>query len=101
MVFQELVPNKAAGRTVDLTHDFFLEMRGLGQDFDNAVDDVLMIREPLDIRVDEIANKSKGDLLTKLLVVTQTTWFMLLWLARWVTHLHVTELEVVTRLYTS
>lgn len=44
----------------------------------------------------EIRDRSKGDGLTKALVVGQTTWFLIQCLARWQQHLVVTELELVT-----
>ncbi len=43
-----------------------------------------------------IYDKSKGDFLTKLFVLLQTTWFVAQCLARWATRLPVTEIEVVT-----
>lgn len=55
----------------------------------NAVD-------PPDVTEEEISDKSKGDLLTKLLVVLQTTWFAVQCVARWMVHLPVTELEIMT-----
>ena len=44
----------------------------------------------------EIADKSKGDGLSKGLVVLQTTWFAMQCIARGVQHLPITELEFVT-----
>lgn len=44
----------------------------------------------------EIKRRSKGDMLSKGLVVLQTTWFILQCIARWAEHLPVTELEIVT-----
>ncbi|KXN85199.1 hypothetical protein AN958_11622 [Leucoagaricus sp. SymC.cos] len=48
------------------------------------------------ISEEEINDKSKGDAFTKLLVVLQTSWFIIQCIARWAAHLHVTELEIVT-----
>lgn len=44
----------------------------------------------------EIQDKSKGDMLSKGLVVVQTGWFVLECIARGIEHLSITELELVT-----
>jgi hypothetical protein len=44
----------------------------------------------------EIKDKSKGDMLSKVLVLLQTGWFVLQCIARLVEHLPLTELELVT-----
>ncbi|KAJ8507314.1 hypothetical protein ONZ45_g10300 [Pleurotus djamor] len=49
----------------------------------------------------DIQDKSKGDALAKLLVVAQGLWFVLQLSARFVLHLGVTELEVMTLAYAS
>lgn len=54
------------------------------------------IIDPPSVTEDDIFDKSKGDFLTKLLVVLQTTWFIAQCLVRWAAGLIVTELEVVT-----
>lgn len=48
------------------------------------------------ITEDEIADRSKGDYLSKTIVLVQTTWFIAQCIARGVYGLDVTELEVVT-----
>ncbi|KXN92714.1 hypothetical protein AN958_06992 [Leucoagaricus sp. SymC.cos] len=48
------------------------------------------------ISEEEINDKSKGDAFTKLVVVLQTSWFIIQCIARWAAHLYVTELEIVT-----
>lgn len=48
------------------------------------------------ITEDVINDKSKGDLISKGFVVLQTTWFIIQILARFIQHLAVTELEIVT-----
>ena len=48
------------------------------------------------ITEDEIADRSKGDYLSKTIVLIQTTWFIVQCIARKVYSLDVTELEVVT-----
>jgi hypothetical protein len=48
------------------------------------------------ITEDEILDKSKGDMLSKGLVVIQTGWFILQCIARRIEHLPLTELELVT-----
>ena len=45
---------------------------------------------------EEIQDKSKGDAVTKALVVLQTTWFLLQCAARGSQHLALTELELAT-----
>lgn len=52
-------------------------------------------------RVEEIQDKSKGDALAKLLILGQVAWFILQLVARFASHLVVTELEVVTLSYAS
>ncbi|KXN85201.1 hypothetical protein AN958_11624 [Leucoagaricus sp. SymC.cos] len=48
------------------------------------------------ISEEEINDKSKGDAFTKLVVVLQTSWFIIQCITRWAAHLHITELEIVT-----
>ncbi|KAI9451247.1 hypothetical protein F5148DRAFT_986638, partial [Russula earlei] len=48
------------------------------------------------IAKEEIDDKSKGDVISKTLVVLQTGWFVVQCIARGVQHLPVTELELVT-----
>lgn len=50
----------------------------------------------IDITENEIQDKSNGDILSKGLVILQTTWFLLQCIARRVEHLPITELELVT-----
>ena len=58
----------------------------------------LMRLDYIDISITEkeIADKSKGDGLSKGLVILQTTWFAIQCIARGVQHLPITELEFVT-----
>ena len=58
----------------------------------------LIERDYIDISITEkeIADKSKGDGLSKGLVILQTTWFAMQCIARGVQHLPITELEFVT-----
>jgi len=44
----------------------------------------------------EIKDKSKGDMVSKGLVIFQSTWFIIQFIARLIKHLPITELEVVT-----
>ena len=44
----------------------------------------------------EIEDKAKGDFLSKSIVISQTTWFMMQCVARFVQKIAITELEVVT-----
>ena len=50
---------------------------------------------------EEIADRSKGDYLSKTIVILQTTWFIGQCIARGAYHLAVTELEVVTVAFAS
>jgi hypothetical protein len=50
----------------------------------------------IDFTEEDIQDKSKGDSLTKGLVVLQTTWFILQLIARAAEHLPITELEITT-----
>ncbi|KAJ3570428.1 hypothetical protein NP233_g4404 [Leucocoprinus birnbaumii] len=95
----------APDRSWGLTHGFLLEMHGLrrfrnGQPFTSTSSDLIEyasdVSNPIYISEDEINDKSKGDFFTKLIVVIQTTWFIVQCVARWVQRLHVTELEIVT-----
>ena len=49
-----------------------------------------------DITEEEIKDKSKGDYLSKSIVVLQTTWFIVQFFARFASKLTITELEVIT-----
>ena len=49
-----------------------------------------------DITQKEIKDRSKGDVLSKSLVILQTGWFVVQCIARAIEHLPVTELELVT-----
>lgn len=50
----------------------------------------------IDITEGEIQDRSKGDMLSKGLVIIQTGWFILQCLARQAAHLPITELELIT-----
>lgn len=92
--------NETPDRRWNLTHGFLLEMHGLTHDWGKSVQyvDVYVSGIPnlVDIPEEELLDKSKGDFLTKTLVVLQTSWFMFQCIARWIQHLPVTELEVIT-----
>ncbi|KAJ3561193.1 hypothetical protein NP233_g10343 [Leucocoprinus birnbaumii] len=120
---EELTPDREPW---SLTHGFLLEMHGLryfknGQPFTPSHDKsrgekrvskrarqvladahkgivihLSQLSQRADISEGEINDKSKGDFFTKLVVVIQTTWFIVQCVARWVQHLHVTELEIIT-----
>ena len=47
----------------------------------------------------EIKDRSKGDALSKFLVISQTTWFTIQCIARWAARLPVTEFEIITLAY--
>ncbi|KAJ3566628.1 hypothetical protein NP233_g6878 [Leucocoprinus birnbaumii] len=92
-----------------IVHGFFLQMGGILIADGNTgcpekaltlplLKELIELGEvnPIELSEEEIEDKSKGDILTKLLVVLQTSWFVLQCLARWATQLSVTELEVMT-----
>src|SRR5258707_14662834 len=62
--------------------------------FEELVHDPNIIFPPLSIA--EINDKSKGDFLTKAIVILQTTWFIVGCVVRAIQGLAVTELELVT-----
>ncbi|KAF9444790.1 hypothetical protein P691DRAFT_834470 [Macrolepiota fuliginosa MF-IS2] len=97
----------AQSRGWTLTHGFFLQMGGFVLQHRGKPVSALTFKKLLalieagevnvpTITEKEILDKSKGDLLTKLIVVLQTTWFVVQCLARWAGSLYVTELEVIT-----
>ncbi|KAF8648131.1 hypothetical protein AX16_006381 [Volvariella volvacea WC 439] len=98
------------------THGFFVQMGGLmleGEEKESyvvvlwrdviqgqmtpglCVEDTKIEKIPK-IRLKEIKDHGKGDLLAKLIVVLQTTWFVVQCIARRVEGLVLTELELVT-----
>ncbi|KXN82158.1 hypothetical protein AN958_02967 [Leucoagaricus sp. SymC.cos] len=90
-----------------LSHGFFIQMGGFifSQDCEPAsVITFKQLQHMIDNKIidlpslseEDILDKSKGDLLTKILVVLQMTWFIVQCTGRWATGLPVTELEVVT-----
>lgn len=90
-----------------VTHGFFLQMGGFILREHGKPISVLTFKRLVTLieagEIDiptitekEMFDKSKGDFLTKLFVVVQTTWFVVQCLARWASQLPVTELEVVT-----
>ncbi len=54
------------------------------------------IIEPPKISEAEIVDRSKGDIISKTVVILQTTWFISQYIARLSTGIPVTELEVLT-----
>ncbi|KAF5354070.1 hypothetical protein D9756_007251 [Leucocoprinus leucothites] len=90
-----------------LAHAFFVQMGGLVLYHNGKPVKVLTFerlirsieRGEVDIPqifVEDISDKSKGDLLSKAVVVVQTTWFVTQCIARWGSHLPLSELEVLT-----
>ncbi|KAL0566443.1 hypothetical protein V5O48_015566 [Marasmius crinis-equi] len=91
-----------------MTHSFFLIMGGfvLADEQGKPISS-LRFQEMIHLKEEgriqfpsitekEIQDKSKGDALSKVLILVQTTWFLLQVLARAVLRLPMTELEVVT-----
>ncbi|KDQ58857.1 hypothetical protein JAAARDRAFT_715045 [Jaapia argillacea MUCL 33604] len=62
-------------------------------------DDDMPIEFP-QITEGEIQDKSKAGTISNLLIILQTSWFVLQCLARWYQHLAVTELEIITLAFT-
>lgn len=100
-------PDKTQEKLWTLSHGFFVQMGGflfvqdgqpafvitfqrLQELIDNNTIDLPSVTE------EDIFDKSKGDFLTKLLVVLQTVWFIVQCIGRWAVRLPVTELEVIT-----
>ncbi|KAF8649021.1 hypothetical protein AX16_006063 [Volvariella volvacea WC 439] len=94
-----------------MTHAFFVQMGGLMCE-DGKEYKVVVIDDEGNVELgskkvhggvilpaiseDEIRDKSKGDFLSKVVVVMQTSWFVLQCITRRVQHLVLTELELVT-----
>ncbi|KAJ6565577.1 hypothetical protein DFH09DRAFT_1473741 [Mycena vulgaris] len=91
---------------VTLTHGFFFSMGGFVSQtghpittMDQLEDTILgeqYQKEISDVKADDIMDKSKGDALSKGVVLTQGLWFITQCLARVHQQLPVTELEVAT-----
>ncbi|KAF9472925.1 hypothetical protein BDN70DRAFT_925430 [Pholiota conissans] len=99
-----------------LTHGFFLQMGGFMLSDDGMPTHILIdgsrsktpkelqlihnIKEgvisPPRITEEDIQDRSKGDIISKTIIILQTTWFAVQCLARWSQHLPLTELEIVT-----
>ncbi|KAJ3558024.1 hypothetical protein NP233_g11594 [Leucocoprinus birnbaumii] len=83
-----------------MTHGFLLEMRGMALYHDGKphkfIEDVSELTQRFDMPAEAVYDKSKGDFLTKLLAILQTSWFAAQCITRWATGLYVTELEVMT-----
>jgi hypothetical protein len=91
-----------------MTHGFFVQMGGFmlvdghGDPIRPLLPDdldTLSEKEEIDfpvIKEAEITDKSKGDFLSKGLVLLQTGWFVVQCIARASQHLSLTELELVT-----
>lgn len=92
------------------THGFFIIMGGFYL-YDRSVPchplhqdmvETLVKAGSLDLPSEvEIQNRSKGDGLSKLIVLGQTLWFVMQCIARAIQGLPVTELEIVTLAYTT
>jgi hypothetical protein len=61
----------------------------------NELDDLLS-KGLIKVTEKEIGDKGKGNSLSKIIVLVQTTWFILQCIARKINHLPITELELVT-----
>ncbi|KAF9472931.1 hypothetical protein BDN70DRAFT_967427, partial [Pholiota conissans] len=99
-----------------ITHGFFLQMGGFMLSEDGRLKHILIdgsrrrtpnklqllynikegIINPPRITEEDIQDRSKGDIISKTIIILQTTWFIVQCLARWSQHLPLTELEIVT-----
>lgn len=89
-----------------MTHGFLLEMGGLvaytldSKEFREGsrgiITQIDQLSAPLNIPEQHINDRSKRDNLTKFIAALQTSWFILQCIARWISNLPVTQLEVVT-----
>ncbi|KAF9474053.1 hypothetical protein BDN70DRAFT_816328, partial [Pholiota conissans] len=99
-----------------ITHGFFLQMGGFLLSDDGMPVHILVdgsrletsenlqlihnikegIISPPRVTETDIQDRSKGDLISKTIIILQTTWFIVQCIARWSQHLPVTELEIVT-----
>lgn len=93
-----------------ITHGFFAQMGGFMFCSDGrpiqvsetynpsqAIDQIKAgVLDAPRITAAEIQDRSKGDFLSKAIVVIQTSWFVAQCIARWSARLPVTELEIVT-----
>ncbi|KAG6905872.1 hypothetical protein DXG01_017179 [Tephrocybe rancida] len=87
------------------THGFFAIMGGFQicesertpRHIDDP-DDLLpyLVEKQITISEEEILDRSKGDILSKIIVLLQVSWFILQVLARAIQHLPITELEIST-----
>ncbi|KAF8173471.1 hypothetical protein BJ912DRAFT_1147789 [Pholiota molesta] len=80
-----------------LAHGFFLQMGGFMLcESGRPIQTLPRVIDPPRITEEDIQDRSKGDAISKTLIVLQTTWFVVQCVARWSQRLPVTELEVVT-----
>lgn len=93
-----------------VTHGFFIIMGGFHQ-FNGALPGVFLL--PKDViglvsegllippSEEDIKDRGKADWFSKLIVLVQTVWFVMQYIARYIEHLPITELETVTLAYTA
>src|SRR5258708_38984990 len=68
-----------------------------GEDINTKIEESKTLDQKLrKISEEDIKDRSKGDILSKLIAITQTTWFILQCIARGHQRLTLTELELVT-----
>lgn len=79
---------------------FILSERGRPIELQDQSDLIANIKkgiiDPPSITEEDIEDRSKGDSISKTLIIFQTTWFIVQCIARWSIRLPVTELEVAT-----
>ncbi|KAF9484238.1 hypothetical protein BDN70DRAFT_850025 [Pholiota conissans] len=109
-----LLPSSQQGPRWTLAHGFFIQMGGFmlseggrpihtlnwkwkaGKDVQLLHNIQNEIIDPPRLTEEDIQDRSKGDAIAKTFILLQTTWFIVQCIARWLQHLPVTELEVVT-----
>ncbi|KAF8644493.1 hypothetical protein AX16_008433 [Volvariella volvacea WC 439] len=106
-----MIAKQFRGHGWTMTHGFFMIMGGMMQEDGDGYKVVTIDEYGLSwlgverkeggimlptISEDEIQDKAKGDFLTKLVVVIQTSWFVIQCIARHAQGLVVTEIELVT-----
>ncbi|KAF5310086.1 hypothetical protein D9619_010536 [Psilocybe cf. subviscida] len=98
---------RGEGQSWTVTHGFFIQMGGFILYNNGRPKEVLdyqllmkLLREkaidPPTVTERELQDRSKGDTISKAIIVTQTTWFVLQGIARVAQRLPLSELEVLT-----
>ncbi|KAJ7122443.1 hypothetical protein C8R44DRAFT_556727, partial [Mycena epipterygia] len=93
---------ESQGASITLTHGFFISMGGFVSQNGHPIATSQQLVNPeyvsaiQNVKVEDIRDKSKGDVLSKAVALSQGLWFITQCVARVSQHLPVTELEVTT-----